>query len=273
MSQNRQGRDMSSKRRVAELIIPLLVISLLIGAWEILFYSGALNLTFFPPPSEFIEYLIRERFEVTAGLEKSDILMSTTSSIARVVVGLTIAFVLAVATGIFASSSRVASLALMPLVRILAPIAPLAWIPLAIILFGTSEKSAIFIVFLGTFPALAIAAVAAIGQIPRDLLDVVATLGARGTKLWTHVVLPSILPNVFLMLRLNLMGAWMALLAGEAVCLRNGLGGIVIVGRESVAPNMVMAGVALIAVVGFLMDQSLLFIQRRFLGHRTEFYL
>jgi NitT/TauT family transport system permease protein len=240
--------------------------------WEALFRSEIVNLTFFPPPSQFFGSLIRDGFEVTAGLEKADIGQAVISSIGRVAAGLALAFFLSLGTGVLVTRYPLATL-LMPLIRMIAPIAPLAWVPLAIILFGTTEKSAIFIVFMGTYPTLSIAAAASIEQIPRDLLDVAATLGARGTKLWRFVILPSVLPSVFLMLRLNLIAAWMALLAGESVSLRNGLGGVVIVGRESVAPNMVMSGVALIAIVGFAMDQVLLFVQSRLLWRRGAFTL
>lgn len=259
-------------RRGFAWLVPLVGIAVITLVWETLFRSQIVNLSFLPPPSRFIGSLIADRFQVTAGLQKSDIGQAAISSIARVTAGLTISFFLSLATGVLITRYRIAAL-LMPLIRMIAPIAPLAWVPLAIILFGLTEKSAVFIVFMGTYPALTIAAAAAIEQIPRDLLDVAATLGARGAKLWGFVILPSVLPSVFLMLRLNLIAAWMALLAGESVSLRNGLGGVVIVGRESVSPNMVMSGVALIAIVGLAMDQILLFVQSRLLWRRGAFTL
>lgn len=265
--------ELQSTSHKSELLTPIGAVLIVGIVWEITFRHGAIDLTFFPPPSQFVTELIRDKFQVTAGLERADILVALTASLFRVMVGIFISFVLGLATGMLVTQSRTASSIILPLVRLIAPIAPLAWVPLAIILFGATQSTAIFIVVLGTYPMLAIAATASVQQIPREQLDVAATLGASKTQIWRLVVFPSILPNVFLMMRLNQIAAWMALLAGESVSLRNGLGGIVIVGREAVSPNMVMAGVALIAIAGFTIDLLLMMAQKYLLPYRRPLAL
>ena len=73
------------------------------------------------------------------------------------------------------------------------------------------------------------------------------------------------MPQVFTMLRLNFFGAWMGVLAAEMVGLRNGLGAIIIMGREMFNANLILVGMALIGASGYAVDSLLLFIQRRVL--------
>ena len=85
----------------------------------------------------------------------------------------------------------------MPLVRILAPVAPVAWIPLALVLFGIGNQTAIFIVFMGVFFTLTIAVVRAIEVVPANIINSAKTLGATKYQIWYKVIFPAILPNVF----------------------------------------------------------------------------
>src|SRR5258705_2400301 len=105
-----------------------------------------MSTTLFPPPSSFIRYAIESDFRVGFGKEGMTIPVAILASAWRVVMGLLLGFVAAVATGIVISMSRWVSLGVLPIVRGLASIAPIAWIPVGIVLFGIGNPTAIFVV-------------------------------------------------------------------------------------------------------------------------------
>ena len=244
---------------------PLIVILAIWGFWEAAYKWEWLNLTFFPPPSKFIAYIIDQQFTLGLGEQRSNIGFSILSSFWRVGCGLTFALICAFIVGCAAATSSAGSRTLIPLVRLMAPIAPIAWIPLAIALFGLGNKTAITLVFLGTFPVLVIATVAAIRQVDPELIRTAESLGAKRFQLWFHVMIPAALPSVFTMLRINFIAAWMAVLAAEMVGSRDGLGAIILLGREAANPSLALAGMALIAITGFTIDQILLIVQKKYL--------
>jgi NitT/TauT family transport system permease protein len=170
-----------------------------------------------------------------------------------------------VATGILVSMSGVASAALLPIVRGLAPIAPIAWIPLAIVLFGIGEATAIFVVFTGIYFLLTLSTVAAVQSVDPRLVKTARTYGASTKQVWLWVIFPAILPQVFTMLRINFFAAWMAVLAAEMVGLKNGVGMIIILGREVFNSNLILLGICVVGITGYAVDSALVWIQRRVL--------
>lgn len=252
-------------RRLAVVGAALLPWAVVVGAWELAARHGLVNLALFPPPSAFVGFLIDEQFTIGLGRDATAVHWSIVASFARVVVGLAIGFVAALAAGILIAMSRPASLMILPLVRGLAPIAPIAWIPLGIVLFGLGNPTAIFVVFVGVFFVLTIATVAAVTSVDPRAVKTARTLGASEAQIWTRVVFPAIVPQVFTMLRLNFFGAWMGVLAAEMVGLRNGLGAIIIMGREMFNANLILVGMALIGASGYAVDSLLVLVQRRIL--------
>jgi NitT/TauT family transport system permease protein len=158
----------------------------------------------------------------------------------------------------------------MPIVRVLAPVAPIAWIPLGLSLFGIGNSTAIFIVTLGIVFILTVATVAAIDGVDPELLKTARSLGAGKRHLWTHVILPAAAPQVFIMVRINFFAAWMAVLAAEMVGLGSGLGAMIMVGRQQFNADLILIGIVTIGLCGFLADSMLLLIQRRVLWWGTR---
>jgi NitT/TauT family transport system permease protein len=102
------------------------------------------------------------------------------------------------------------------------------------------------------------------------LIKTARTFGASKRQIWAHVIFPAVLPQVFTMLRINFFAAWMAVLAAEMVGLKNGVGMIVILGREMFNPNLIMLGICIIGVTGYAVDALLLLIQRKVLWWKPE---
>lgn len=245
-------------------------VAALIGAWEWLGASGDTALTaVLPPPSQFFQTIIESGFKVGLGAQAAPVWDSALSTLWRVFVGMAIAFVLAVLSGALLSLSKVATWCLRPVLHTLAPIAPIAWIPTAIVVFGISNVTAIFIVFMGVYFILTIATLAEIERVPPEYLTVADNLGASPFERWIYVVLPAILPGVFTLLRTNFIAAWMAVLVAEMVGLRDGLGAIIMMGRNLFNNELIMFGMVIIGVTGFLVDKVLALIGARLLWWRT----
>lgn len=249
-------------KRVIAALMPWVV---LIALWELAAARGWIMQSLFPPPSSFIRYAIESDFKVGFGREAMAIPFAIVASAYRVLLGLAIGFVLAIATGIFVSMSKTAAAALLPIVRGLAPIAPIAWIPLGIVIFGVGNATAIFVVFTGVYFLLTLSTVAAVKSVDPRLIKTARSYGASDRQVWRHVIFPAVLPQVFTMLRLNFFAAWMAVLAAEMVGLKNGVGMIVILGREMFNGNLILIGICIIGITGYAVDSLLLFLQRKIL--------
>ena len=240
--------------------------AVLIGAWEALarIGGGTAVARVFPPPSLFLAELFRDNLQIGIGSQAATLWQSIASSLLRVFVGLGIGFVAALVFGVVVSWSSWLKRFLMPVIQVLAPIAPIAWIPLALVLFGIGNQTAIFLVFMGVFFTLSIATTAAIDTVPEQYVNVARLLGASRADIWRRVVFPHILPYVFTMLRLNFIAAWMAVLAAEMTGLRDGLGAVIMVGRNLFDNKIILLGMFLIGVCGFLVDVTLSMVQKKF---------
>jgi NitT/TauT family transport system permease protein len=244
-------------------------LALIVALWE---YAGsgegAALTTVLPPPSRFLTSVAESGFRIGLGSQAVPLPQSIASTFVRVFVGMGLAFVAAVATGALLSLSRLATWCLSPVLYVLAPIAPIAWIPTAIVVFGISNVTAVFIVFMGVYFILTIATLAEIRRIPPEFLTIAGNLGAGPVARWFRVVLPAVLPGVFTLLRTNFIAAWMAVLVAEMVGLRDGLGAIIMMGRNLFNNELIMFGMAVIGISGFLVDRLLAFVSSRLLWWR-----
>jgi NitT/TauT family transport system permease protein len=251
-------------------LVGLLSVGLMVGLWETSESLGATTLaSVLPPPSKFLRSVIESNFKIGLGSQAASVWQSLLSTFMRVFVGMAIAFVAAIFTGALLSLSKVATWSLSPLLHLLAPIAPIAWIPTAIVVFGISNVTAIFIVFMGVYFILTLATLAEIARVPPEFATVAGNLGASPLQIWWRVVLPAILPGVFSLLRNNFIAAWMAVLVAEMVGLRDGLGAIIMMGRNLFNNELVMFGMLIIGLSGFVVDKLLGLIGRRVLWWRV----
>ena len=239
--------------------------AVIIALWEWAAAAGWTGAVLFPPPSVFLRYAVESDFRVGFGNEAMTIPWAIVASALRVLAGLAIGFAAAIVTGILISASRTVSDFVLPVIRGLAPIAPIAWIPLGIVLFGIGNPTAVFVVFMGIYFILTISTVAAVKAVDERLIKTARSHGASRVQIWTRVIFPSILPQVFTMLRINFFAAWMAVLAAEMVGLKNGLGMMIILGREMFNTKLILLGMCMVGATGYFVDTLLVQIQRRIL--------
>jgi ABC-type nitrate/sulfonate/bicarbonate transport system permease component len=239
--------------------------AVVVTIWEVAAASGWSGSVLFPPPSAFISYAIESDFRVGFGGDAMPIPIAILVSALRVLAGLAVGFAAALATGILISASGSFSDMILPLVRGLAPIAPIAWIPLGIVLFGIGNPTAVFVVFMGVYFILTISTVAAVKAVDQRLIKTARSFGASRAQVWTRVIFPAVLPQVFTMLRINFFAAWMAVLAAEMVGVKNGLGMMIILGREMFNTKLILLGMCIVGATGYAVDVLLVQIQRKIL--------
>jgi NitT/TauT family transport system permease protein len=186
-------------------------------------------------------------------------------SVERVYGGFFLAAAVAVPLGLMIGRMALLRAMLDPTLSLLRPIPVTAWLPLSMIFFGLGPKSAIFLVFLGAFYPILLNTVFGVKSVDPRLLEAAEMLGCSGSHLFRSVVLPAALPSIFTGLRLGAGFAWILIVVGEMTGVPEGLGAVIMDGRTLSRTDLVITGMIIIGVTGFLSDRILVLINNHFL--------
>lgn len=146
------------------------------------------------------------------------------SSLKRIFLGFLIALVLGVALGLLIGRYRLVNRLLTPAIEVMRPIPAIAWVPLSIMLWPTTESSIVFITFVGAFYPILLNTVDGVESLDGVLLRAGRCLGASEAQLFRHVILPGVLPHVFTGLAVGMGVAWVSLIAAEMIAGQYGVG-------------------------------------------------
>lgn len=250
-------------------------VGLFVGVWELAWLLKWADPLLLPPPHIFLANLADQfRFfdpngERAGALSEGGSVWSVLGVIAwsslRVTVGLALGFALSLVVGVGIRYVGWFGKLTLPTITMLAPISPVAWLPVAVFMFGIGNPPAVFLVFISVFFVMVLATLSQIDAVPPSYLHVARIMGASKRQIYRHVVLPAILPGLFITLRLNLFAAWMVVLIAEAVGVGSGLGQVVMMARNTFNASLVFFTMTLIGLAGFAFDQGLRLIQRRVL--------
>jgi NitT/TauT family transport system permease protein len=256
----------------------LLSVGLFVGIWELFWALGWADPKLLPPPHIFLGNIPDQaRFFNTAtrwqiGVNPADgpspyeaVGMTVGATTLRVFVGLGIAALLSVTLGVLIRYFQIFEKLVLPTVTLLSPVSPIAWLPVAIFIFGIGNKPAVFMVVVALFFHMVLSTISQIDNVNRNLINVARTMGASKRQIYWRVIIPAILPQLLIVLRLNLFGAWMVVLVAESTGVGFGLGQVIMLARNTFNPSLVFFTIALIGLLGFLSDWVLRVIQRRIL--------
>lgn len=193
------------------------------------------------------------------------------ASLTRVLSGFVIGAGLALVFAAWVGLSREAEAYLEPTFAGLRSIPSLAWVPLLLLWLGIGETSKIVLIAIGAFFPVYLNGVAAIRNIDRKMVEVGQIFRFSQRQMIVHVFLPAALPGLFTGLRSGLSLAWMFLVAAELIAATKGLGYLLSDGRETSRPDIVLAAIIVLAVLGKLTDGVLAMLERRFLAWRDTF--
>jgi NitT/TauT family transport system permease protein len=142
-----------------------------------------------------------------------------------------------------------------PVMQILRPISPIAWIPVAIIFFGIGDDAAIFLIFLGAFFPIVVACINGVANVPSVYRRAGRNFGLTPPQLLARVLFPAALPQILMGLRIALGIAWLVVVAAEMIAVESGLGFLVIDSRNSGKRyDLVVAAILIIGLIGLILD-------------------
>lgn len=233
-------------RRVENFLLPILLVAIVVTVWSLAVKWTDTKV--FPAPLKVLEGV--------AELARRGVLLRyVRDSLLRVGAGYGTAVLLGVPLGMCMGWSRTLATIINPVVQVLRPISPIAWIPVAIVLFGVSEMAPIFLVFLGSFFPIVLTAMNGVSSVPPMYLRVARNFGLSSAALLFRVILPASLPQIITGLRIALGIAWLVVVAAEMIAVDSGLGYLIIDARNAGKRyDLVVAGMFLIGLVGLILD-------------------
>jgi NitT/TauT family transport system permease protein len=177
------------------------------------------------------------------------------ASLMRVGTGFALAAALAIPLGLWMGWVRGAFDTLNPMFQMLRPISPIAWIPIAILWFGVGDASPIFLIFISSLFPMVVQTIAGVHTIERRYLNAAENFGVSRYTLFSQVVIPAVLPQIVVGMRIGLGVAWLVVVAAEMIALRSGLGFLIIDARNAGNRyDLVIAGMIIIGTIGLLLD-------------------
>jgi NitT/TauT family transport system permease protein len=193
----------------------------------------------------------------------------TWASLRRIGIGVGSAALLALLAGLNMGLRPVAKDLFGNFLTFLAMVPPLAVLPILFISLGVDELAKVTLIFLGVFPVIARDILLTVEKIPREQITKAITLGASRWAIIYRIVMPQVLPRLIDNVRLALGGAWLFLIAAEAIAATEGLGYRIFLVRRYLAMDVILPYVFWIVVLGFTFDWLL----RRFVAWRYQWYL
>ncbi|HEY2416674.1 MAG TPA: ABC transporter permease [Steroidobacteraceae bacterium] len=180
------------------------------------------------------------------------------ASLMRVAVGFLLAVIIAVPLGLWMGWVAGAFATLNPLFQILRPISPIAWIPIAILWFGVGNESPIFLIFMSSVFPMVVQTTAGVHTIERRYLRAAENFGVSRYTLFRQVIIPAVLPQVIVGMRIGLGVAWLVVVAAEMIALRSGLGYLIIDSRNAGNRyDLVIGGMVIIGLIGLMLDGAM----------------
>ena len=177
------------------------------------------------------------------------------ASLFRVATGFLLAVLVAVPTGLWMGRVDAVYRTLNPVFQIMRPISPIAWIPLAILWFGVGNVSPVFLIFIAAVFPMIVQTASGVHTIERRYLHAAENFGVSRATLFRRVIVPAVLPEIVIGMRIGLGVAWLVVVAAEMIALRSGLGYLIIDSRNAGNRyDLVIAGMIIIGLIGLMLD-------------------
>jgi len=254
----------SSWRQAAVgLIVPAIVIAL----WQAVAQLGWVNPQVLPSPvavvEKWIAYLLPlQPYDPAAGswikwAVSGELITDSLGSLYRVVVGFVIGAGLALPIGLAMGAKPRVYDWLNPLVQLLRPIPPIAYIPLSILWFGLGNPPAVFLIALGAFFPVLMNTIAGVRQVDGIYLRAARNLGASGSTMFIRVILPAAVPYILSGVRIGIGTAFIVVIVSEMIAVNNGLGFRILEAREYFWSDKIIAGMISIGLIGLAIDVAM----------------
>jgi nitrate/nitrite transport system permease protein len=251
------------EKRIAMVVLPMIGGVIVVLLWAL---ASATFLTSLPSPArtwEISRPYITEPFEKRGELDQG-ILRFTWYSLARVAKGYVIALAFGTPLGFLLGMSKFFRSSFDPIVQILRPVSPLAWLPLGLVLFGKPEPAGTFTIAMCSMWPTVLNTALGVRSVPQDYLNVAKVLKLSRVKTLMKVMIPSALPYMFTGFRLSLGIAWLVIVAAEMLTGAPGVGGFLWQEYNSLIYEHIILCILTIGIVGFVLDRLMGLVEKRF---------
>ncbi|HAT7514234.1 TPA: taurine ABC transporter permease TauC [Kluyvera ascorbata] len=243
------------------LTLSLATLAVLLVIWWAVAAAHWVSPLFLPAPGQVLNKLLT--IASPQGFMDATLWQHLAASLGRIVVALLAATLIGIPVGIAMGLSPTVRGILDPLIELYRPVPPLAYLPLMVIWFGIGETSKILLIYLAIFAPVAMSTLAGVKSAQQVRIRAAQSLGANRAQVLWLVILPGALPEILTGLRIGLGVGWSTLVAAELIAATRGLGFMVQSAGEFLATDVVLAGIAVIAIIAFSLELGLRALQRR----------
>ena len=241
----------------------ILFIVILILLWQLIYFIFPNKIYLLPSPAEVIIAFINV-------LISGDIFIHILTSLQRVLVGFFIASFVGIISAIFLGYYRKIGDYIKPLIEIISPVPPIAWIPIAILLFVLCNISSYFIVFLGAFFPVFTNTYFGVISLPKIYKNVADSFEISEYVFIKKILFYFSLPYIFTGLKIGIGMAWMSVIAAELIGAQSGLGYFIQINRLLLRTDNILVGMILIGIIGFILSKLLSLIEKIIMPWRRE---
>jgi nitrate/nitrite transport system permease protein len=243
---------------------PVLGIALFILLWQIVSASG--GDTGLPGPAktwEAAKLLFADPFYDNGPNDKG-IGWNILHSLYRVGAGFGLAALVGIPLGFMIGRFQFLSGMMAPIISLLRPVSPLAWLPIGLYVFKETEPASLWVIFISSIWPIILNTAAGVSRVPQDYLNVARVLNLSEWKIFTRILFPSVLPHMMTGIRLSIGVAWLVIVAAEMLTGGTGLGFWVWDEWNNLNVEHILIAIFVVGIVGLLLEQMLVMIANRF---------
>ncbi|ANT49147.1 ABC transporter permease subunit [Mesorhizobium amorphae] len=254
------SRPRPKRRGISARAVSAITILAVLAAWALSARLQLVSPVFLPSP-----FAVWNKFVVVArdGFVDATLAQHVVASLGRVFAALIAALLVGVAVGLAIGISTIGRGIFDPLLEVLRPIPPLAYLPLVIIWFGIGEPSKILVITIAMLAPVALSTASGVRGVSQERINAARSLGASRFQLVRHVILPSALPSILTGLRIALGAGWSTLVAAELVAATRGLGFMIQSAAQFLVTDVVVMGILVIAAIAFVLEFIIRRIERQ----------
>ena len=184
-------------------------------------------------------------------------------SLGRVGIGFGLAAAVGIPLGFLIGRFRFLSDMAAPIIALLKPVSPLAWLPIGLLVFKAANPASIYVIFICSLWPMIVNTAVGVRQIPQDYLNVARVLNLSEWKVFTKILFPAVLPYMLTGVRLSIGVAWLVIVAAEMLTGGVGIGFWVWDEWNNLKVDHIIIAIIVIGLVGLVLEQALIFVARK----------
>jgi NitT/TauT family transport system permease protein/taurine transport system permease protein len=259
----REDELLANKRaRQLQTVVSLASVAVMLLVWELVARFAIHDIAILPAPSNVLRTFVGHLWNEYPA-ESLTLPGHLLVSFLRILVGFAAGSVVGIAIGAAMSANKYVQFAVDPIIEMLRPLPPLAFIPLFVVWFGINEPPKLMLIFIGVVPVMIIATLSGLDGVPKQMLDAAASLGASRNYALIHVKIRAALPSIVTGMRVAVGVSWTSIVAAEMIAADRGVGYVILEAGNYLDTAMVFSSIVLIGAAGLLMDRALRVLLRK----------